>query len=257
MALNNNLFNLFALPGHGWRSKVPEGCKALNRYQDQFLIEKVSKLTSSKPSPKVGQNTPKRYFETRSYICALAIAANHDDVSAASRLLYITELCSRELSILAEKKPELLHPISLEKLNWPVLRSPFPQINGNETALFAKLRLGQDLPFKLSKDSKWKNDAAGKIAVNLLLHLWRSRAGNRVEGIDISGIGQAADRLPMFSKETANRWWLTAKAVLLFSYPEPENTPELTKIIRDTSLAPSKVRTAILKLLEKRFLQLA
>jgi hypothetical protein len=124
---------------------------------------------------------------------------------------------------------------------------------------FAKLELGAGTPLELDKYSKWKQDAATDIAFSLLTYLWKGWRENRSEFSDYAALGERIDELPKFTDDSSDQWWKLAKAVFLFSYPEPQTIRELAALVTTHSKkkSPGRIKQGILEKLKGRFKSLA
>ena len=93
---------------------------------------------------------------------------------------------------------------------------------------------------------------------------YRAKHGNEHAALrrpqtDYGKFGEAVERLPKFTDDSADEWWKAARVVFLFTYPKPETIPELAKLVKPLTKrrSPGRMKQAILDLLKARFIGFA
>jgi hypothetical protein len=255
----------FALPNHLWitadwihKVKIkPE--EIILRFDMAALVRKSNRagILTEEAKERIKPGPNRIAIEAEHLIDALLILANKDDQAAASSLVELLQRSVSRLTELVKNKPELLRRPARKSLKWPVMKSRHPLLSDNHEAILAELNLGYDLPFYFDNQSKWQFDEFGKIAASLLLRVWRARKENR--GLfDYGLVGRYADALPEFRRgPDADKWWKLARAVLLTSYPKPEEISEFSDLVTLRRRTRSRVREKILERIRQRFINFA
>ena len=185
--------------------------------------------------------------------------AERGDEMAAYRLAELLRNACSRLSDLSKSRPKLFHKVATRSWRWPAMMSLHPLLCDDYKTVFKTLKLGADVPLELHSSARWVWDDAADMAFALLSYLWTARSENRHKLFDYGAFGKAMDRLPKFTSDSASQWWYVAKEVLLFSYPEPQEVPELAALVKAPSKrrSPGRIKQAILALLKARFIGFA
>jgi hypothetical protein len=177
------------------------------------------------------------------------------DIDSALRLVRIAVDAATALEHIAEKNPSLLG-VARRRICWPVLAYAKERQPERITRMFERLQLGKALGVELTPGrAKWKQGPATDIAYQLFVYVWFARKVPYCHG----SAGQRAKTLKPFDEDSWKSWWEVAKQELLASYPEPEEVPELERIVTDPKKrrTPGRLRAAILKKIWARFKSLA
>lgn len=188
---------------------------------------------------------------------ALALAGNRYAMSVITRLAFRSV---QLLNSTAIDNPNLIRDISRNCYKWPVLKSLHPGLGDDSHAVLRQIQLGANLPMQIESTARWQLDAAGKIALKLLLHIWDARTENSDTRFDYGPLGPIVDKLPLLrDKQSAMEWWEVGKAILLWTYPQPETVSEFAQLVTAKSYlrSPGRIRNRILTLLQSRFIAFA
>jgi hypothetical protein len=181
----------------------------------------------------------------------LAEMGNEDAVKAAVEEL---ERFVRLLNLSAKTNPEVFKKVAGKMQSWPVMYSSHPRLNQIPERIAKQIGLGADIDFEFSSNTKWNpKDTGCKIAINLYLHIKKMRqypASNKYS----QGFAEALNLPDIKQSTAAYDWWGVAKAILLNSFPKPEENEVLRGLtkIKDRF----KVRDKILECIENRFISL-
>ncbi|MBE7502632.1 MAG: hypothetical protein HS113_20565 [Verrucomicrobiales bacterium] len=173
----------------------------------------------------------------RQALAALATKARAGDGQALYHFGAIAVETCEALSQFAAAKPAALKPLAQELLRWPLMRSRNPRNSDPEATLDA-LDLGAATPVRADRFTKWKADAAGQIAADLLDFL---RANFAPE--------------PPLNADNCARWWAVAKQAFLRTYPDPAAVADLRALVTTPTrrLSPGRTREAITSMIGARF----
>jgi len=176
---------------------------------------------------------------------------NEDAVKAAVEEL---ERFVRLLNLSAKTNPEVFKKVAGQMQSWPVVYSPHPKLNKIPKRIAKQIGLGADIDFAFSSATKWNpNDTGCKIAIHLYQHIKKMR--QYPPSNQYSQRFAEALNLPDIKQSTAAYdWWGLAKAILLDSYPKPEED----KVLRGLTKIKDrfKVRDKILECIENKFISL-
>ena len=181
---------------------------------------------------------------------------------AAEELANVIGNACCKMNELALKHPQIFTRFSRTGYwKWPVMKSTYPEFGDDEEALLRKLQLGKDLPLRLDRKAQWArriDDAAGRIAWQLLWYVWNARSENNTLRANYGEFSKMADALARPNKKSAPKWWEVAKAALLNSYPMLEKVDEFNRLVTAPSKrrSPGRIRQAILDILKARFISL-
>ena len=253
--------NWFAIAGHEWfpadwrKDFKPEDIVRESPSGKSILVrlnwaEGEQPAVTKNPEDSVGVG-----IDVRVGLDTLFFRATKGDKVAANRLAEILRTACSKFTKLCRQHPELFQRVARQSWRWPVMMSKHPFLCDDYKALLNDLKLGEDTPLELSACARWIWDDAADIAFGLLCYLWESRNENRKPHVDYGKFGQSVDRLPEFSADSACEWWQVAQVVLLFSYPAPQNIPELAALVTAPSKRrfPSTMKQEILDKLKARF----
>ena len=247
------------LPADWWDIFKPEEILRESRSNKSILVRLDWKKSENKAVTQNRKNTVEAYYGAKHGLETLFYRAENGNEHAALHLAeLLREVCSK-FSRLCKEQSELFQRAARQSWRWPVMMSTHPRLCDDYKAIFSGLQLGGDTPLELDKYAKWKWDDVADIAFALLCYLWDCRRENRRLHVDYGKIGEAVDRLPQFTDDSANEWWKAARVVFLFRYPEPETVPEFAKLVRGRTKrrTPGRMKQAVLDLLKARFISFA
>jgi hypothetical protein len=192
----------------------------------------------------------------------LAQQAADGNARAALMLAGLASAATFRLTKICETKPELVRELARVRPAWPVIKWKRERLSAKEEKMFTDIQLGADFLLELDAQSaKWKMDDAGEIARSLLGYIYRARkSANSNDSLFNYGVfGKLVKKLHDFDDESAKDWWIFAKEILLFSYPQPHSIEELNRLVTAKSKrkSPGRIKQAILDKLESRFLSFA
>lgn len=194
-------------------------------------------------------------------LAALRVRASKGDEEAIDSLLDVIVETVNWIESIASKDPALMKRSARHRIVWPMLCSVHSRLRRNPGTFLAGLELGKALPMSLDPLSKWKVDPASGIAVDLLEYISNLRAISKVRRCDEYGtFGEAARSLPEFdNKDSAEKWWELAKALLLKTYQNPERLPEFSELVtaKTHRSSPGRMKQRILRIIQDRFISLA
>jgi len=255
----------FSLSNHSWASrewlKLDNGADIVREIKGGALIRipgPAIPVLRREQQPNTASSPAEVFWEAHYLIELLQHFAESGSAEAAHSLARLTYAATIALDKIAKQKPQLLRSLARQCHVWPVTKKKREALSDAEKKLFADIELGEDSIIELNAQSaKWKNDDAGKIAGHLLNYMHRARSGAGF--FNYGKLGKALRRLPEFDKDSAKDWWLAAKMIFGWSYPEPQKIEELNLLVtaeRDRK-SPGRMRFAIFRILKARFVSLA
>jgi hypothetical protein len=89
--------------------------------------------------------------------------------------------------------------------------------------------------------------------------LWFAQSERREANVEWGRLGKTIDELPQFTTDAAEKWWTVAREVFLYSYPKPQDVPELAGLVKAKSKrrSPGRIKQAILQMIHDRFVSFA
>lgn len=116
------------------------------------------------------------------------------------------------------------------KIAWRLLKSEIEknQASPVKTVLKGIEREEITPPLRLDPGARWKMDAFGLLALELLLWVWQARLNPSMYG----GYGDCA-RLSLrpFNDESAKEWWGFIRWIMTTFYPRPQQVAELRRLV--------------------------
>ncbi len=189
----------------------------------------------------------------RAALAKLAGMARNGNGRALWQFAQIVSEACEGLGQMTATDPATMRPIARKQTRWPMMMSTHP-LNCDPVEWLEQIELGKATNLTLDRFSKWKPDAAARIAYDLYSHLEFLRGeGLVVDGTPFEKI------LPDFSRETSSVWWGWAWHFLTKTYPHPEQVTELDALVMGPSKRKSAGRRkqAIHDIIKARFLAIS
>lgn len=274
---------IYSLPNHSWLPSdwYPSGSKCdkpeiVVRRTVQGVLIRNEAWSAAKNGRRYtfskefcGENRPNETWKPfdlwmwgDSTIGILAQKATDGNAAAAQELARLAIEATGRLNRILIKKPELLKGLAGHFRAWPVIKHKKARLSEDEKQLFSMIGLGADDFIENDPQAaKWRLDDAGLIAYYLLVYILRAR-GDIACSLNFGGFRDHAQKYltKKFCADSASDWWNFAKAVLLYSYPEPHTIDELNQLVSKNSVkrkSPGRLKQAILDKLQARFLSFA
>jgi hypothetical protein len=234
------------------------GDKVLVRVVPPANLEK--QIRPSDRSRVPDKDSPSRDIcaEAEYWMTVIQSRALSGDKQAAEELEFLASWAIGTLEDIAEDNPSLLRPYARQQIGWPVSKTMRDRLTETEKELFQRIELGADALIEMdAATAKWKGDPPAGLAIILLYYLERARSS---KGLDFGAICKKMKKMPRFTDESKLAWWEVAWSVLLETYPNPHEIPELVKLIRHPVKprpTPGRIKEELRKVLKARFISLA
>jgi hypothetical protein len=254
----------WCLPNHNWLPAdwiKPDSPRIIRTMSDGILVRDRpwGERRRGDPGWRLGKKAESSsndiYCDASAMVELLFQRSENGSAEAAMELARIASEATERLTEVGMAHPELLRPLASVRHGWPVIKIKRERLSRGEENLFTKIGLGIEALIELDPTtSKWKWDDATRIAFSLIRHIDRIRKKPHSPDWDYGKLGDAIKRLRPFTDATLLDWWDAARAILLASYPEPQQVAELSALVTSPSKrkSPGRIRAAILELLKDR-----